>query len=507
MSTPSATRSPLGTPASRRYYGSTPAQSSAMSRRGRRLWVLLALVALVLLCVIIIPPAVVLTRDSKNNAAQQNAVVTVVNGETRTIGQVNTRTSLTTLADGEVSTILSVITVPAVTVSATEAPQSVATEYVTSTLSNGVEVILATVTDLVTDVATYTFTQTNGEVQVATLTVTSFDIVTVVACAPFTLCELLKQPAEYLLPQGPDGNVLVVRLDEHDHRYSQQHSVVLRRHPQHVDARQPKFNVVAPFGDLHPFPLKHNYELVSRVLHRVFEPRDVDKRVQLSRAQQRRLTLAVVFCQLFGHHERAGAGLGHVERAGEPKLVQSELAERLHSAYRGWRFFLGRVFQVQLVDRRQWWPSYLEFRLDYLAARQQLNWRLFVAVSTYDHEQFRGGSSSSGNASSTSVTATSTSEITSPPASSPTNSNGGGNSGPSTSESSAGTSGGVSVPPVGSTGYSHSSPALSTRIDPVAIPTQWRHPFLVFRRVVCPALLVCPVLLDPVGDDHFSSGI
>ncbi|GAA5832712.1 hypothetical protein JCM11251_005731 [Rhodosporidiobolus azoricus] len=165
MSTPGVTISPSGTPGSgRRYVGTSTAASSARSRRRGRLLLLGLVALLVLLTVIIVPPAVVLTRDNKNNTAQQNVRTTVVDGVTRTIsGDLVTRTGVSTLANGEVTTFLDILTLPDVTVSETQALQSVATEYITSTLTDGAVVVLQEATELVTEVATYTFTASNGE--------------------------------------------------------------------------------------------------------------------------------------------------------------------------------------------------------------------------------------------------------------------------------------------------------------------------------------------------------
>ncbi|GAA6015065.1 hypothetical protein JCM10207_008717 [Rhodosporidiobolus poonsookiae] len=88
--------------------------------------------------VVIVPPSVVLTR--KNNSAEDNVVTTVVDGRTTVVTR---------------------------------------NEYFTSTLSDGVVVVLQSQTSLVTDVATYTFTESNGDIGVETVTLTSFDIITV----------------------------------------------------------------------------------------------------------------------------------------------------------------------------------------------------------------------------------------------------------------------------------------------------------------------------------------
>ncbi|BGO93710.1 hypothetical protein NBRC10512v2_006025 [Rhodotorula toruloides] len=160
MSTPGGTFSSPSTP-SRRY---TPAAASAgytsaaSKRRRGRLLLLLGLLALViLLTVIIVPPSVVLTRKNKNNVAEgQQVVTTVVDGktETRTLdGVVATRTRLTTLANGQASTVTSFVALPDITVSATSIDQ-IQTAFVTTTLTDGLVVVARTATNLQTDVAT-----------------------------------------------------------------------------------------------------------------------------------------------------------------------------------------------------------------------------------------------------------------------------------------------------------------------------------------------------------------
>ncbi|BGP10164.1 hypothetical protein JCM10049v2_006047 [Rhodotorula toruloides] len=160
MSTPGATFSNPSTP-SRRYTPATVSAgytSAASKRRRGRLLLLLGLLALViLLTVIIIPPSVVLTRKNKNNVAEgQQVVTTVVDGktETRTLdGVVATRTRLTTLANGQASTVTSFVALPDITVSATSIDQ-IQTAFVTTTLTDGLVVVARTATDLQTEVAT-----------------------------------------------------------------------------------------------------------------------------------------------------------------------------------------------------------------------------------------------------------------------------------------------------------------------------------------------------------------
>ncbi|GAA6046215.1 hypothetical protein NBRC10513_002208 [Rhodotorula toruloides] len=184
MSTPGATFSNPSTP-SRRYTpatGSAGYTSAASKRRRGRLLLLLGLLALVvLLTVIIVPPSVVLTRKNKNNVAEgQQVVTTVVDGktETRTLdGVVATRTRLTTLANGQASTVTSFVALPDVTVSATSIDQ-IQTAFVTTTLTDGLVVVARTATNLQTEVATVTFTAGGGQVGTRTVTLTSLDIVT-----------------------------------------------------------------------------------------------------------------------------------------------------------------------------------------------------------------------------------------------------------------------------------------------------------------------------------------
>ncbi|GEM10515.1 hypothetical protein Rt10032_c11g4532 [Rhodotorula toruloides] len=177
MSTPGATFSNPSTP-SRRY---TPATGSAgytfaasRRRRGRFLLLVGLLALVVLLTIIIVPPSVVLTRKNKNNLAEgQQVVTTVVDGSTETRtrdGVVATRTRLTTLANGQASTVTSFVALPDVTVSATT--------FVTTTLTDGLVVVARTATNLQTEVATVTFTAGRGQVGTRTITLTSLDIVT-----------------------------------------------------------------------------------------------------------------------------------------------------------------------------------------------------------------------------------------------------------------------------------------------------------------------------------------
>lgn len=71
----------------------------------------------------IVPPSVVLTRKNNARAAEdrEQVLTTVVDGVTSTVtrGGVVTRSALTTLPNGEVSTVTSVVALPVVTVSAT----------------------------------------------------------------------------------------------------------------------------------------------------------------------------------------------------------------------------------------------------------------------------------------------------------------------------------------------------------------------------------------------------
>ncbi|GAA5876590.1 hypothetical protein JCM3774_005994 [Rhodotorula dairenensis] len=164
--------SPLaGLGSSRRYQSSTPGYatqaSMASRRRRRRLLILLGSVALLtVLTVVIVPPSVVLT--TRNNAAKGDpvaALTTVIDGKTTTItqsGVLVTRSRLSTLADGQVSTLTSVVTIPNVTVSATNVDR-VQTAYVTTTLTDGLVAVVRTATRLQTDVATVTLTTSDDD--------------------------------------------------------------------------------------------------------------------------------------------------------------------------------------------------------------------------------------------------------------------------------------------------------------------------------------------------------
>ncbi|GAA6020517.1 hypothetical protein JCM8202_006282 [Rhodotorula sphaerocarpa] len=191
MSSAAGPISPSATPLSGRRYQSSagyPSGTSATSKRKRRrLLVLLGLLALIiLLTVVIVPPSVVLTRkNSRQNAVAQEVatLTTVIDGMLTTVtreGGVVTRSRLSTLPNGQVETVTSVVALPDVTVSETSVDQiqtrellpaagppllirvstddsGVATEYVTTTLSDGVVAVLQTATALETQVATSLF--------------------------------------------------------------------------------------------------------------------------------------------------------------------------------------------------------------------------------------------------------------------------------------------------------------------------------------------------------------
>ncbi|BGP50294.1 hypothetical protein JCM10450v2_006210 [Rhodotorula kratochvilovae] len=181
MSTPGVTISPSATPASRRYqttgtgYATT---STASRRRRRRLLLLLGLLTLVvLLTVIIVPPSVVLTRNSNASADDREQVYT-------------------TVVDG-------------VTLTQTRA-------FVTTTLTDGVVVVLETATNIQTQVATITYTASNGVIGVETLTLTSLDLVTVLGYSTCCLRNLV----------APVVDVLILAHLEHvDDRRTQLHNV------------------------------------------------------------------------------------------------------------------------------------------------------------------------------------------------------------------------------------------------------------------------------------------
>ncbi|GAA5954626.1 hypothetical protein JCM21900_006085 [Sporobolomyces salmonicolor] len=113
-----------------------------------------ALIALTVTIVVIIPPAVVETpKHNKNNAAgdNSNGFTTIVSRLTTFIqtktADVITRSSLLTLANGEVSTITSEVTIPTITVSQTSV-NAIQTGVITTTIGGEV-VVLATRTSYV----------------------------------------------------------------------------------------------------------------------------------------------------------------------------------------------------------------------------------------------------------------------------------------------------------------------------------------------------------------------
>ncbi|GJN92607.1 hypothetical protein Rhopal_005642-T1 [Rhodotorula paludigena] len=183
MSSRGPTVSPSGTPGSRRYNPSSvgTAPPTASQRQRRRLLILLGAVAgVVALVLVVVLPSTLLTRDDGGSDAEsQSVVTTVIDGVTRTItnAEVVTRSRLSTLDNGEITTLTSVVNLPVITVS----PSAIATvqpEIVTTTLSGGAVIVVEEATSLRTQVATVTFTASNGVVGVETLTLTSFELVT-----------------------------------------------------------------------------------------------------------------------------------------------------------------------------------------------------------------------------------------------------------------------------------------------------------------------------------------
>ncbi|GAA5859534.1 hypothetical protein JCM1840_004657 [Sporobolomyces johnsonii] len=210
------TASPLMTPGSDRRYTSTASPSNGESRLSRGAKVaIIALIALAVAIVVIVPPAVVETRkNNKNNAAEDNlnGFTTVVDGLTTFIqtktADIITRSSLSTLANGQVKTVTSEVTLPLVTVSQTSI-NAIQTGVITTTISGEV-VVLATRTSYVAGegqaaVVTQTATQTAAE----TIVQTVYDVVTVIGtfvCGSFASIEsrilngfLLQRRCEHLL--------------------------------------------------------------------------------------------------------------------------------------------------------------------------------------------------------------------------------------------------------------------------------------------------------------------
>ncbi|GAA5883768.1 hypothetical protein JCM16303_002361 [Sporobolomyces ruberrimus] len=179
-----------GHPMDRRYVSSGSGSRGYIStserdrkRKKKVVAGLCLLLAVVLLCVIIIPPSVVLTnkKNNKSNAVNdgQGVVTTVIDGRTEVVTRDGiTRSQLTTLADGQVSTVTSFVALPDVTVSR-ESLSEVVPEFFTTTLSGDI-VVIASATRYVTGVETLTFTALGGVQSVAIVTLTDVEIVTVV---------------------------------------------------------------------------------------------------------------------------------------------------------------------------------------------------------------------------------------------------------------------------------------------------------------------------------------
>ncbi|GAA6057306.1 hypothetical protein JCM3770_001710 [Rhodotorula araucariae] len=179
---PSPSWTPRTTPGTERRYASTTAPSSSRKRltRGIKAVLLLALVAVLLIAVL--PPAVVSIRN-KHEVAEDRSLgyTTLVDGvttfvQTRTASVV-TRNSYSTLANGEVSTVLQAVTLPIVTVSATSAGE-VQQGFETVTI-DGEEVIVATRTQYVEGGNAFVIrTATGAALAVATVYETVYDDVT-----------------------------------------------------------------------------------------------------------------------------------------------------------------------------------------------------------------------------------------------------------------------------------------------------------------------------------------
>ncbi|GAA6006256.1 uncharacterized protein JCM10292_000038 [Rhodotorula paludigena] len=222
MSSRGPTVSPSGTPGSLRYNPSSvgTAPPTASQRQRRRLLILLGAVAgVVALVLVVVLPSTLLTRDDGGSDAEsQSVVTTVIDGVTRTItnAEVVTRSRLSTLENGEITTLTSVVNLPVITVS----PSAIATvqpEIVTTTLSGGAVIVVEEATSLRTQVATVTFTASNGVVGVETLTLTSFELVTVIECPGF------DDEHQFQLVQC-DDNVGDFDNEQHFHQQQLDHS-------------------------------------------------------------------------------------------------------------------------------------------------------------------------------------------------------------------------------------------------------------------------------------------
>ncbi|GAA6061084.1 hypothetical protein JCM10212_006285 [Sporobolomyces blumeae] len=176
----------LSTPGTdRRYVGAGPVARGRGLSRGVKLAIALGLLAAVLIAVI--PPAVVVPRRNKSEAAEQNDAIgftTVVDGVTTFIQtktqDVVTRTALSTLANGEVSTVTSAVTIPVITVSRTSL-NAIQTELVTTTIAGKV-VVLATATSTIIGAQAQVVTRTlsEGADRVVTVIQTDYDDTTLI---------------------------------------------------------------------------------------------------------------------------------------------------------------------------------------------------------------------------------------------------------------------------------------------------------------------------------------
>ncbi|GAA5986216.1 hypothetical protein JCM10908_006459 [Rhodotorula pacifica] len=189
----------------RRYapVGSAPFAASSGRRLSgpKKALIALALLALVL-TVVIVPPAVILTRK-KNDAnarasAEQIGYTTIVDGtktfvQTRTASIVS-RSSLSTNANGEISTVVERVTLPVVTVSATALDSAVQPGFETVTVGGEV-IIQATVTRFVAgnQAAVVTRTALGAAEAVATVVETVYSDVTVTGA--LTRTSTLPEPS------------------------------------------------------------------------------------------------------------------------------------------------------------------------------------------------------------------------------------------------------------------------------------------------------------------------
>ncbi|BGP18507.1 hypothetical protein JCM10213v2_006573 [Rhodosporidiobolus nylandii] len=177
------------TPASDRRYTSTTAPSSGKRGLSGGKIAALALAALVLI-VAIVPASVVVTRNNHENAAEANeGYTTVVNGVTTFVqtktAEVLTRSSMTTLPNGDVSTLVREVTLPVITVSATNL-DAIQTGVATVTIDGSV-IVVATQTQVLAGgnvVVTRTIVGGPGPAQ-ETVIRTEYDDLTVIGCDRF----------------------------------------------------------------------------------------------------------------------------------------------------------------------------------------------------------------------------------------------------------------------------------------------------------------------------------